>query len=220
MTYNTRVFRELAARSRLRLCLRIAGRGFQAARNLPDDHWAPIMENRDVLRRHPTKLRVVFWLGFSAVGMTCLSAGCSKSEETDRERVREPNLRWPMRTRGPYRPDRFARTARTGAADMISGTGGSGASPPPSLSMNQLDPITVPDGTPAELLAFSQQLGEKIQAMQGKVRRVGPGCCKSTLDRAVSSPCSPPPTRSSRQATPSVKSDWKRFKTRPVPWVS
>ncbi|MHB8971485.1 MAG: TlpA family protein disulfide reductase [Pirellulaceae bacterium] len=129
-----------------------------------------------------------WWRQACVMGLVILASGCSKSA-SDADAAPKP--KYEVADDGA--PDKAARPSAPAAApaapaaplDMArtedsqpapSGMGAPGAAvqQPPSIPGEQLDVITVPQGTPEELMAFIGQLGEKVRALSGQLQG-GPG---------------------------------------------
>ncbi len=122
------------------------------------------------------------WVSLCAVCMACLLAGCGKSDESA-ERKTQPKFevaddgttsaqQKPAATatgRESEMPPGEAVIGSPGSLETVSGE----PTQPPAISVNQLEAITVPDGTAEELLDFTNETGDKIMALRAKMG--GPG---------------------------------------------
>ncbi|MFO7902972.1 MAG: TlpA disulfide reductase family protein [Pirellulaceae bacterium] len=104
-------------------------------------------------------------LAICAAGVLCLPAGCSQSETTDKSAEKtKPKYEVADQDEASSRP----RQSVPGSAKPAGGPkhpAEGGPSQPPALSVNELETIDVPDGTPTELLDFCGEMGEKINAL-------------------------------------------------------
>ncbi|MFW6169920.1 MAG: peroxiredoxin family protein [Planctomycetota bacterium] len=116
------------------------------------------------------------WFGICAAGMICLAAGCGESETTEKSAQKtKPKYEVADQNEASPRPGESIPGSTTrmdapvegmaGKADGTGKPGGGAPSQPPPLSVSELETIDVPDGTPTELLAFCQEMGEKINAL-------------------------------------------------------
>ncbi len=119
-----------------------------------------------------------WWWRACAVCLVIVAGGCSKSDpgtgaaakpkfevadEGTNRNVASPDLS----------PARATDGVPTGKADTASGSAlmpGGAPQQPPSIPGEQLDTITVPSGTPEELVAFINQMGERVVGLQRQIQ--------------------------------------------------
>lgn len=119
-----------------------------------------------------------WWWRACAVCLVIVAGGCSESDpgtgaaakskfevadEGTNRNVASPDLP----------PARARDGVQTGKADTASGGAlmpGGAPQQPPSIPGEQLDTITVPSGTPEELLAFINQMGERVVGLQRQIQ--------------------------------------------------
>jgi len=123
-------------------------------------------------------LRELIMFGLPGLGMICLLGGCGQSDKVDTgaERVTPKyEVAEPGEEEGtPDKPagddDRRGNVPAGGGLTTPPGRGDGSDSAvptqPPPVSVDQLESIAVPDGTPQELLDFSRQTGSKIATLQ------------------------------------------------------
>lgn len=96
------------------------------------------------------------WLGAGTLGLMCLLGGCSQSEP---EASKKPGPQFEVATDTDPQA-----AAKGGSAAEATATPGQ----PPSLSVQDLDTVSVPDGSPEELLNYANQVGDQILALQAE----------------------------------------------------
>lgn len=127
----------------------------------------------------PRRLPIILIrMGLPALGMILLLGGCSQSEDPDdsaeavkqKYEVAEPD---DQVVEFDTAPDQATQGGKLPAAGGLAGQpgvkkGGDAGMPsqPPSVSVDQLESMAIPDGTPQELLDFTRQIGRKIGALQ------------------------------------------------------
>ncbi len=131
------------------------------------------------------------WLSFSTVCLTCLSAGCGKSDKSGENtakakyEVADNNTdsvsSAPATEASPQASDMPAgnRGVSTDATTPNPGNAPGEPVQPPAISANQLEAITVPDGTAQELLAFTNQIGDKILTLRAEMGGAGHPAAKT-----------------------------------------
>ncbi len=123
--------------------------------------------------------RVSWWLGLLAVSTVGCLGGCDRSKESAQQ---VPGKKYEVADDDDKDVPQGGRTATEAGPEMppssagVAGQDGmakgdlpdniDGLTPPPPALADQLEAITVPDGTPAELLAFIDELGGKIESVQ------------------------------------------------------
>ena len=125
-----------------------------------------------------------WWRQACVMGLVILASGCSKSA-SDADAAPKPKYevaddestgqgRSAEHATALAAPLDRARTEDSQPAPSGMEAPGAAVQQPPSIPGEQLDVITVPQGTPEELMAFIGQLGEKVRALSGQLQG-GPG---------------------------------------------
>jgi peroxiredoxin len=119
-----------------------------------------------------------WWWRACAVCLVIVAGGCSKSDPgTDAAAKPKFEVADEGTNRNVASPDlppaRATDGVQTGKADTAPGGAlmpDGAPQQPPSIPGEQLDTITVPSGTPEELLAFINQMGERVDGLQRQIQ--------------------------------------------------
>ncbi|MHB8861150.1 MAG: peroxiredoxin family protein [Pirellulaceae bacterium] len=118
------------------------------------------------------------WWRACAVGMMIFAVGCSKSDPGT-EAASQPKYevadegssgKVAQPTAPVLPPGDRGKTPTSPPATSKNATSGGLAKQPPSIPGEQLDAVNVPEGTPEELMAFLNQLGEKMMGLQVQIQ--------------------------------------------------
>ena len=119
-------------------------------------------------------LTLVSLLGAWAIGILVLAAGCGKSDQAPGA-AKKPKFEVAEEGKAGRAEGQLPDSGMAGnSAEAGPGsTGPSADSPvqPPAIPVDQLDKITIPTGTPQELLAFIEQLGRRAMAAQMQIQQ-------------------------------------------------
>ncbi len=119
-----------------------------------------------------------WWWRACVVCLVVVSGGCSKSDPgastaaKPKFEVADEGATGPAASPS-LSPTRSTDGVQTGKADAAAGGAvqpGGTLKQPPSIPGEQLDTITVPSGTPAELMAFINQVGERVVGLQRQIQ--------------------------------------------------
>ena len=157
--------------------------------------------------------RITWWFGFLALGLFCCIGGCGKTKEQAQQGTGKKyevagedtgavpsdstaaggaaagNLAGAVPSKDAV-SNGAAAAGQNSAVDVNRGSAPTDMTQPPPLSADQLESITVPDGTPAELLAFIDRWGRRISTlpseMQGQPRAAVMGRMQQIFEALLS----------------------------------
>jgi thiol-disulfide isomerase/thioredoxin len=130
-----------------------------------------------------------WWRQACVMGLVVLAGGCSKSDPgADAPQKPKYEVADDGATDNAAPPSAASSSpldrAHAGQSQPTQGgvaAPGTSVKQPPSIPGEQLDVITVPQGTPEELMAFINQMGERVRALSGQLQAQGGGANLSAM---------------------------------------